>query len=100
MVTPARASLRADRLRAVNEPRPVTVELDESGAPTAIQQSGGRADGRTGGKIEAILETWRIEDEWWRQPISRVYVEIIIEGGRRVVLFSDLITREWFMQQP
>jgi len=50
--------------------------------------------------VEEIGEIWRIDDEWWRVPIHRRYVEAIIEGGRRVVLFEDIITGEWFVQKP
>ncbi len=95
MVAPARAPLRTDRLRAVNEPRTVAVEVSESGLMTV-----GRPGGRTVGKVEAILESWRIDDEWWRQPISRAYLELLLEGGKRVVVFQDLATGLWFMQQP
>jgi len=95
MVASSRAPLRADRLRAVNEPSAVTVELSESGLMTV-----GRPDGQTVGKVEAILESWRIEDEWWRHAISRAYLEVLIEGGKHVVLFQDLFTGLWFMQQP
>jgi hypothetical protein len=52
------------------------------------------------GRIEAILESWRIDDEWWRQVISRAYMEVMLEGGKRLVLFQDLITGEWFSQMP
>jgi hypothetical protein len=41
-----------------------------------------------------------MDDEWWRQPIVRRYVEVVLEGGGRVVLFEDLITGEWFEQMP
>jgi hypothetical protein len=95
MVAPARAPLRTDRLRAVNEPRTVTVELDESGLMTV-----GRSDGRTVGRVEAILESWRIDDEWWRETISRSYLELLLDGGKRVVVFQDLLTGLWFMQSP
>jgi len=90
MVAPARAPLRIDRLRAVNAPKPVVLELDASGVLSVSKV----------GKIEAILETWRIDDEWWRQPISRGYMEVMLEGGKRLVLFQDLITGEWFSQMP
>jgi len=43
---------------------------------------------------------WRINDEWWRQPIVRRYVEVVLEGGGRLVLFEDQITGEWWMQKP
>ena len=50
--------------------------------------------------VESILETWHIDDEWWREPISRRYVEVILEGGKHVVLYEDLNTGDWFMQMP
>ena len=96
MVSTARAPLRTDRLRAVNEPQPVTVDVNADGSPAAV----GRLGGSAVGKIECINETWRIDDEWWRQTISRLYFETMLEGGKRVVLFYDLIHGHWFMQQP
>ena len=95
MVTSSRTPLRTDRLRAVNEPQPVTVDLDESGLMTV-----GRPDGRTVGTVEAILESWRIDDEWWRRTIARNYMEVMLEGGKRMVLFQDLLTGQWFAQMP
>jgi len=74
----------------------VAVELNESGFPMTV----GRPDGLTADKIECINETWRIDDEWWRQTISRLYLEVMFEGGKRAVLFQDLITHGWFIQQP
>jgi len=47
-----------------------------------------------------VLEVWRIDDEWWRRPIARRYFEALLQGGRRVVLFEDLATGEWFEQTP
>ena len=100
MVAPARAPLRTDRLRAVNAPRLVAVELDDSGVPRAVKKQMRRSDGQdeTAVVVETILEMWRIDDEWWRQLISRRYFAVILEGGSRVVLFEDLVTHEWSMQ--
>ena len=100
MVAPARAPLRTDRLRAVNEPRQVTVELNADGLPTEIRRSRDNGGGQetTAAVVEAVLESWRIDDEWWRQLISRRYFAVLLEGGGRVVLFEDLVTHEWFMQ--
>lgn len=96
MVAPSRAPLRADRLRAVNEPRLVAVELNADGAPMTMRRSGGQETNTA--VIESVLESWRIEDEWWRHLISRRYFEVILEGGGRVVLFEDLVRGEWFVQ--
>lgn len=95
MVPPSRTPLRTDRLRVVNQPQPIVVEVTDDGV-MAI----GRQDGTTVGKVEAILESWRIDDEWWRQTISRSYLVLLLEGGKRVVVFQDLTTGIWFMQQP
>ena len=95
MVPPARTPLRADRLRAVNAPVAVTVELDALERPVAVTSVRGAACG-----IEAVLETWRLDDEWWRVPIARHYVEAVLDGGRHVVLYRDLETGEWWMQTP
>ncbi len=115
MVSPARAPLRTDRLRALNAPRLVTVELNADGAPAKVWRSRDNGGGRkteaavndngggqeeTAAVVEAILESWRIDDEWWRQLISRRYFAVIFEGGTRVVLFENLVTNEWFMQTP
>ena len=109
MVASSRAPLRTDRLRAVNEPRPVAVEADASGSPAAVTAAVGRSRGNGGGHggqeataavVETILESWRIDDEWWRQLISRRYYAVVLEGGGRVVLFEDLVTGAWFMQTP
>ena len=84
-----------DRLRALNTQKPVEVELDERGVPVIVTREAGIEK-----RIESIGETWRIDDEWWRLPIVRRYVEVILEGGGRVVLFEDIITGEWFAQMP
>jgi len=78
------------------------VELDASGTPAAIKASDGRTVGPSDGKInvEFVNETWRLDDEWWRIPIHRRYFEIVLEDGKRAVLFEDLITGDWFIQRP
>jgi len=90
MVAPARAPLRTDRLRAVNVPQPVAVECDANLRPATV----------AGCMVETILESWRIDDEWWRQSIARCYHAVILDGGKRVVLFEDIVTGEWFAQMP
>jgi len=90
MVAPPRTPLRADRLRALNVPEPVTVALDADGLAAAVNDT----------TVDSVREIWRIDDEWWRQPVSRRYHEVVLDGGRRVVLFEDLVTGDWFVQKP
>jgi hypothetical protein len=87
-----------DRLRAVNVPQPAVVELDACGSPAKMGMQ--NCDVREPVTIEAVRETWRIDDEWWREPITRTYYEVLLHGGTRLVLFMDLVTQEWFVQKP
>jgi hypothetical protein len=49
--------------------------------------------------VEAVLERWRIDDEWWReQPISRLYYRLLLEDGRTVDVYQALRTGRWFRQ--
>ncbi len=95
MVPVSRTPLRADRLRALNLPQPALVEVDAAGHPAAVAWDGKRR------AVESIVETWRLDDEWWRRaPIRRRYAEVVLENGKRVVLFEDLATGAWHMQLP
>ncbi len=93
MVANSRTPVRTHRLQPLNLPRAVSVVLNERGLPIAIIRDGKRKE------VEKIGEIWRVDDEWWRDPIARRYVETILEGGRRLVVYEDQITGEWFTQQ-
>ncbi len=79
-------------MRSLNLPRAVGVRTDPSGEPLAVQ---GR---RAPVGVEGIRERWRIDDEWWRVPISRLYYDLVLEGGRAVTLYRDLCTGRWYLQ--
>jgi len=109
---------RADQLRPLNVPRPVKVELDDNGLPVAVtdschsatlplypsKSSEGTSEAPKSNvvekAVESIIEIWQVDDEWWREPICRRCVEVILEGGKHVVLYEDLTTNGWFMQKP
>jgi hypothetical protein len=78
------------------------VEVNQHGLPVAILplgRSGGPAVG-TPRAIEAIVEVWRVDDEWWRAPICRRYVEVVLKGGKHTVLYENEQTGEWSEQTP
>jgi hypothetical protein len=83
---------QSDRLRPLNQPRPVTVELDRKQLPLSITDENNSHD------VIRILEVWRVDDEWWRKPVGRRYVEVILDNGSRQVLFEDIGSGEWFVQ--
>ncbi len=69
------------------------MEAGEDDRPTAVYLSGRRH------AVEEVLETWRIDDEWWRQrPVSRTYFSLLLEGERAVTVYRDLVSGRWAMQ--
>jgi hypothetical protein len=49
--------------------------------------------------VKTIEDRWRIDDEWWRsEAISRLYYAVMLASGQRLVLYQDLVKREWFKQ--
>ncbi len=101
MVAHSRAPIRVDRLRALNEPTRIAVETDHQQRLVAIVYHRKPADEqpeRVG--VEAVVDSWRIDDEWWRNPISRRYLDVVLTGGGHVIVFQDLVSGEWFLQKP
>ena len=93
MVAHPRAPARSHRLRPLREPRPVDVEADGEGRPAAVTLSGQRL------RVLQVQDTWRIDDEWWRErPVSRVYYSLLLEDGRVITVYSDLATAGWWRQ--
>ena len=81
-------------LRPLGRPRPVGVRTDEAGEPIYVRLPGSPAR-----RVEAIRERWRIDDEWWRQTISREYRAVVLDDGRVLTLFHDLLDGSWYAQR-
>jgi hypothetical protein len=76
--------------RRVDEPRPARVRADASGRPLTV-------DGRV---IDAVRESWLVEDRWWTdQPLRRRYWEVVTVDGRDLVVFRELPAGDWFGQR-
>lgn len=94
MIVPPRKPAEAgERIRALNLPRPATVEADEKGVPRVVVMQERRL------AVEAIIDVWRIDDAWWREPIIRRYFLVALEGGVLRTLFHDLLSGQWYEQR-
>ena len=96
MVTHSGTSVRADRLRPLNTPRPIRVEADDRGFPLNVDL--GRRAGTPTIAVKEIVDRWRIDDEWWRQEISRMYFQVVLAGGAILDIFQDLLQGGWYLQ--
>jgi hypothetical protein len=73
-------------------PREITVAATPSGEPERVTLGG------LPHRVTTVRNTWRIEDEWWRAPVSRLYYELELPGGRVFTVFHDLVSGKWFRQ--
>jgi hypothetical protein len=86
-------TLRADAYKPVNAPEALKVEEDAAGLPVAVRIKRRQS-------VMTIEDRWRIDDEWWRaEPISRLYYNVLLVSGQRLVLYKDLVTGEWYQQE-
>jgi hypothetical protein len=76
--------------RRVGEPRPARVSAGGGGHPLAVD----------GEAVDAVSESWLVEDRWWTdRPLRRRYWEVVTAGGRNVVVFRDLVAQGWYRQR-
>lgn len=76
--------------RRLSVPRRVAVTAAEDGSPQQL-------DGRV---VDAVRESWLIEDRWWTErPLRRRYWEVVTVDGRDEVVFCDLRSGRWWRQR-
>lgn len=82
------------RLKPLGAPSPLGVRTGSSGRPVEVW----RPDRRGGERVVAVHERWRIDDEWWRKPISRLYHQVVLESGKLMTVYRDLSDGSWYTQ--
>ena len=81
-------------LHPLNAPQLLRVKMDERGRPQRLSIR------RKELVVASIEDHWRIEDEWWRnEGVARSYFEVLTEDGRRLTLFYDELTGDWYEQR-
>ena len=76
--------------RRLGAPVPAAVRADRHGLPLAVG----------GERVESIQEEWIVEDPWWGgKPLRRRYFELVLDGGRNLVVFWDLEGEAWYAQR-
>ena len=79
-------------LQPLKQPRPVAVETGESGEPVAVVLGGLRL------AVAQVQDVWRIDDEWWREEVSRLYYHLLLEDDQVLTVYRDLLKDEWWRQ--
>lgn len=76
--------------RRLNAPIVARVRVGPGGRPLAV-------DARA---VEAVRESWLVEDRWWTDaPLRRRYWEVVTDDGKNLVVFRDLVRGTWYRQR-
>jgi hypothetical protein len=69
----------------------IDVELDTAGRPCRLRWAGGSEP------VE-VCNQWRIEEAWWRRPISRDYYKL---NGRHLLalVYLDRVNGTWHLER-
>ena len=49
--------------------------------------------------VQGIAHRWRVDEDWWRGRICRDYYKLYTDSGYLVVIFQDLLTRQWYLER-
>ena len=91
MVADPGATAGADRLRPLNLPRPITIRA-RADRPMILTIGGHQR------RVEEVQDSWRIDDEWWREPIHRRYYRVVLDDGSLRTVYHDLVADSWYEQ--
>ncbi len=76
--------------RRLSVPKRVSVIADDQGQPANVDERG----------VDAVRESWLVEDRWWTdRPLRRAYWEIVTTCGRDEIVFQDLASGRWWRQR-
>ena len=93
MVQDPGAATGADSLRPLNRPRPAVVLVGGgAGRPVGLVERGRRR------RVARVKDGWRIDDEWWREPIRRRYYRLVLDDGSLRTVFRDEVDGRWYAQ--
>lgn len=79
---------------------PVEVRCADAGGVVAVRAPGGAW--RT---VERTLNRWRVETDWWREPVAREYHRCLLTpdrpagAGECVELHHDLVAGRWMLSR-
>ena len=76
--------------RRLGLPRAAPVRAAPDGRPLLV----------AGLEVDAVRESWLVEDRWWTdRPLRRRYWEVVTIDGRNLTVFHDLVGGRWFAQR-
>lgn len=77
--------------RLVEPPMEVQVELDAEGTPIRMLRP-------VVGELQAVAH-WRVEVDWWSEPVQREYWRVVVDGKYICEIFHDTGQDAWYLDR-
>jgi hypothetical protein len=78
--------------RLLDPPLAIEVEVDEAGRPRLL--SGAPVTGPT-----RAVQRWIVEVDWWDQPVSREYWQVVVRRQLVYDIYRDLADGAWYLER-
>ena len=72
---------------------PILVETAADGSPVTLTWNG------TVHPIHGISDRWRVDADWWRGRIWRMYFTVTTRTGLLLDVYHDLAREGWYVQR-
>jgi hypothetical protein len=69
----------------------IDVDLDEQGQPWRLRWAGGSEP------VE-VCNRWRVDEAWWRRPVSRDYYKLA-GTGLLALVYLDRVDQTWHLER-
>ena len=79
--------------RLLNHPRQIAVKTNDLGEPVTIHRGNGRE------RVVSTGRRWRVNENWWRQEVSREYFQIETAGGLVAEVYHDMLSGLWYLHR-
>jgi hypothetical protein len=50
-------------------------------------------------EVDMLIRHWRVDVAWWQNRVWRAYFKLSTQTGLLVIIYQDLGTGAWFLQQ-
>jgi hypothetical protein len=71
----------------------IAVTCDADGMPVRLTWGGAAHP------VTAVIERWRVDAEWWRGRVWRMYFRLTTDTGLLLEVYHDLLADGWFIQR-
>jgi hypothetical protein len=71
----------------------IGVTADPGGTPMSLSLDG------TVHREVGVCNRWRIDDEWWREPVARTYWKLVSRDGLLCTVYLDELRGTWHLER-